>query len=78
MGGVAPSVNYQAAQQQVVFGLVLDAAGTGIGAGDFAALSYEVASGYTVSAADFTVVDGSVTVKDANGNDIKGVTLTLK
>lgn len=75
---VAPSANFQAPQQQVLFSLVLDAAGPGIGGGDIATLTYEVGNGFTVTAGDFAIADGSVTIKDANGADIAGVTLTLK
>ena len=78
MKGVAPFANFEAPQQQVIFSVLLDASGAGIGIGDFATLTYEVANGFTVSPTDFSLVDGSVMVKDANGSDISGVTLTLK
>ncbi|HXE95013.1 MAG TPA: hypothetical protein VN642_01300 [Dongiaceae bacterium] len=76
--GVGGFANYQAAQQQIVFSVLLDGGGAGMGIGDFATLSYEARTGFTVSAADFSLVDGSVAVKDADGKDIPGVTLTIK
>lgn len=78
MGLLDPFANYLAPQQQVNFTILLDPKGTGIGIGDFASLTYEVATGATVSAADFSIVAGSAIVKDANGAAISGVTITLK
>jgi hypothetical protein len=69
---------YFAPQKQVHFRMVFSPSGTGIGIGDFATLAYEVASGATISATDFNLVAGSVAVKDANGADIAGATVTIK
>ena len=77
MGG-DPVANYLAPQQQVNFVVMVNATGPGIGIGDFATLSYNVANGTTVTAADFSIVSGSVSVKDSNGADITGITVTLK
>jgi hypothetical protein len=76
--GADPVANYLAQQQQVTFVILVNATGPGIGIGDFATLAYNAVSGTTVTAADFSVVSGSVSVKDSNGADISGVTVTLK
>jgi hypothetical protein len=78
MGAMDPLANYLAPQKQLQFSAVFSPSGTGIGIGDFATLTYEVAPGATVTAADFSPVAGSVTAKDANGTVISGMTITFK
>jgi len=70
--------NYLPEQQQLQFSVVLDTSKTGIGTGDFAILLYDVATGATVSAADFTLDASSILITDVNGVEISGVTVTLK
>jgi hypothetical protein len=69
---------YLAPQKLVHFRVVFSPSGPGIGIGDFATLAYDVASGATVSATDFSLTIGSVAVKDADGADIAGATVTIK
>lgn len=84
LGGVAigmgpdPVANYLKLQQQVDFSVQLDPGKGGIGIGDFAVLTYDVAMGTIVTAANFSIPAGSFTAKDANGADITGVTLVIK
>ena len=83
MGGADPVATYLAPQQQLNFSVIFNAQGTGVGIGDFAILTYEVATGATVSATDFAIakdVNGVdiLSIKDANGADISGVTLSFK
>lgn len=78
LGGADPIANFLAPQQQVHFSILLNATGPGIGIGDFATLTYNVASGASVTAADFSIVTGSVSVKDTNGAGISGVTVKLR
>ncbi|MBT0664626.1 hypothetical protein KI809_09980 [Geobacter pelophilus] len=75
--GSEPIANYLSLQvpKEVDFNVVLN---TGIGTGDFAVLSYDVSTGATVTAADFSLVSGTVFVKDSNGADIPGLTLTIR
>jgi hypothetical protein len=67
--------NYQPLQHNVTFSVMLTPS---IGIKDFAVLTYDVASGATVAAKDFSFETGTVLVKDANGVVIPGVTVILK
>ncbi len=78
LGIMDPIANYQGPQQQLDFLIQFDPSKTGIGIGDFATLTYEVAAGNTITAADFSIITGSLFVKDANGNDINGITVILR
>jgi hypothetical protein len=67
--------NYEPLQHNVTFSVMLT---PNITIGDFATLTYDVVSGATVSATDFSFVSGTIFVKDSNGAIIPGVTVTLK
>ena len=71
------SAKFLAPQQTLQFIVVLDSSGLGIGIGDFATLTYEVASGATITKADFSFVTGTVAVLDVNGAVIPGVAVTI-
>jgi hypothetical protein len=78
MANMAPIAHYQPLKRQVQFSIVFDQTRPGIDTGTFATLAYDVAPGFAVTAADFTVVPGDVAVKDSNGATIAGVTVELR
>lgn len=78
LSSLDPIASYLAPQHQLDFIVQFDPTKTGLGTGDFAVLVYDVATGSTITAADFSVISGSVTAKDINGVEISGVTLTMK
>ncbi|QEM69411.1 hypothetical protein FO488_15460 [Geobacter sp. FeAm09] len=78
MAAAEPVATFLIPQRQMNFSIILSPTGAGIGTGDFAALTYYVSSSVAVTAADFSVVSGSLAVKDAAGADIAGLTLILK
>lgn len=79
-GGATGSIygNYLPLQHRVVVSVILSPTGAGLGIGDFAMLSYDLAAGATLTAADFSILAGSATVKDANGAVIPGVSVIIK
>jgi hypothetical protein len=70
--------SFLAPQQQLDFTVQLDPGKAGMGTGDFAVVMYDVAANTTITAADFSIISGSMSAKDANGADISGVTVILK
>jgi hypothetical protein len=76
--GAAPVANYLGPQRQLDFSVQINPATAGIGIGDFATMTFEVAAGATVTAADFSMMAGTFAAKDANGADITGITVTFK
>lgn len=78
LAATEPVANFMAAQQEMSFSVVLGAGGPGIGLGDFATLSYDVVGAAVLSAADFSLVPGSVKITDASGVDLVGVTVGLR
>lgn len=76
--GATPVANYLGPQRQVDFSVQINPTTAGIGIGDFATLTFDVAAGATVTAADFSMLAGTFTAKDANGADISGVNVTFK